>query len=178
MANLRIARRSGLVLRGGRNIRQTLWGDVTGTATTIVGVSTAVLLNVTGAAFLALRPWTIVRARGFTALASDQAGAVEQQAAGFGIAVVSDQAVAIGITALPTPVTDKDSDLWQTYLTTMSEASQSTSGSGGRNAEYDSRAMRKVEEGAQLVFVVESEITPLTSGLIFRHTARILIKLH
>ena len=178
MANIRTARRSGLVLRGGRMRRETLWGDVTGTATVITAVSTAALLNVTGAALLALRPWTIVRARGMTHLSSDQAGSVEQQAVGFGIAVVSDQAVAIGITAIPTPVTDQGSDLWQTYLTSMAEASQSTSGNGGVALGYDSRAMRKVEDGSQLVFVLETEVTPLTSGVTFRHSARVLIKLH
>jgi len=177
MANIRTARRSGLVLRGGRQVRETLWGDVVSTFTTLAPGG-AVLLNVTGTIFLNLRPWTIVRSRGFLHLGSDQTPSVEQQAADFGICVVSDQAVGIGITALPTPVTDRASDLWQTYVTLMGESTRAISGNGGYGTEYDSKAMRKVEDGSQLVFIIEAEAAALTQGCNVRHSGRILIKLH
>ncbi len=77
MANIRTARRSGLVLRGGRNIRNTLWGGLTPAATSIAGSSGANLVNVTGASLLALRPWTVVRFHGYWSVNSDQVAATE-----------------------------------------------------------------------------------------------------
>ena len=179
MANIRTARRSGLVLRGGRNVRETLWGDVVGTNNVLASPSTAVLANVTGSVFLNLRPFTIVRARGFLHLMSDQEAASELQAVNFGICVASDQAVLIGITALPTPTTDQGSDLWQTFVTLMAAHGAGTVDSQrGVGVAYDSKAMRRVEDGAQLVFVAESEVNTVSGGLIVRHTGRVLIKLH
>ncbi len=43
---------------------------------------------------------------------------------------------------------------------------------------YDSKAMRRMEDGSQLVVVLESEVAGLTLGIAVRHVARILIKLH
>ncbi len=103
MANIRSARRSGLVLRGGRNIRETLWADVTPTLTTFAAGATPGFINITGAFLLSIRPWTVVRVRGVMHLMSDQEAASEQQALAYGVCVVSDQAAAIGITAIPTP---------------------------------------------------------------------------
>ena len=179
MANIRVARRSGRIFRGGRMVRETQWGDVVGTQTTLGAPSTAVLINVTGTLLLNLRPWTVVRTRGVLHVRSDQAAASESQAVNYGVAVVSDQAVAIGITAIPTPITDKGSDLWFTYQSLMaSHGAGTVDNELGKMVEYDSRAMRKVEEGTQLEFVVESEIAGLTEGVIIRHSARLLIKLH
>jgi len=179
MANIRTARRSGRVFRGGRMVRETLWAGVTGSFESIATASTAVLLNITGAGLLALRPWTVVRSRGVIMLETDQDAARERQAVNIGAAIVSDQAVAIGITALPTPTTDKDSDLWYLYQSVMaSQGAGTVNNNLGTFVEYDSRAMRKVEDGSQLVYVLESEVVALTQGTITRHTGRLLIKLH
>ncbi len=178
MANIRVARRSGFVRRGGRMVRETLWGDVVATGTTFATAGAAVLINVTGAGLLALRPWTVIRARGSMFVKSDQTAAAEDQAIALGMAIVSDQAVAIGITAVPTPDTDAGSDLWFVYQTLMAAHGAGTVDSNeGRFIEYDSRAMRKVEDGSQLIVVGES-IAAITNGLILRHQSRILIKLH
>ncbi len=48
---------------------------------------------------LALRPFTIVRTYLEVAVRSDQAAAIEQQITAVGMAIVSDQAVAVGVTA-------------------------------------------------------------------------------
>ncbi len=48
----------------------------------------------------------------------------------------------------------------------------------GVGTTYDSRAMRKVEEGQDFIFVIETELAGLTLGCDVRHTGRILIKLH
>ena len=178
MANIRTARRSGLVLRGGRNVRETVWfGQSADSSNTITAPSTAVLVSSLSAAALALRPFTIVRTRGILNLRSDQAAAAELQGCSYGEAVVSDQASAIGITALPTPTTDSASDLWFVYEWIMGNATDLTDlAVGGVSKEVDSRAMRKVEDGEDLIKVVES--AAVTNGLIIRQFTRNLIKLH
>ena len=179
MVNIRTGRRSGLVLRGGRNRRDTLWFNVGGTGTTPSSSSTAALLNSLNAAALALTPFTFIRARGYLHIRSDQVAADEDQALNLGFAVVSTQASAIGVTAIPTPTTDQGSDLWFVY---ESLASSQFTGSAdtlrGIGKEYDSRGMRKVEEGQDLAVVIETEVTGLTSGLFVRHWGRVLVKLH
>ncbi len=179
MANIRTARRSGLVLRGGRNVRSTLWGDVTTTSTNLTAAGAAVLLNVTGAAFLALRPFTVVRVRGEWVVFSDQQAADESFHASLGFCVVSDQASAIGITAVPTPGTDRASDLFFVYEQWLG-AYFNVSASGFEtinSRSYDSKAMRKVEEGQDMIVTLEQD--PLVAGgMIVDNSARVLIKLH
>ncbi len=179
MANIRSARRSGLVLRGGKNRRESLWIGGLEARTTIAGASGAVLLSSLNAAALALRPFTVVRTRGAMYLQSDQTGANEFQAVAYGRAVVSDQASAIGITAVPTPVTDDGSDLWYMYEWLFNDftfVSGVGFGQAGRFKEIDSRAMRKVEDGQDMVSVVESGAN--TFGLAVHTFTRTLVKLH
>ena len=51
---------------------------------------------------LALRPFTLIRVRGIFTIASDQSAATETQVGALGVAVVSEQAASIGVTAVPT----------------------------------------------------------------------------
>jgi uncharacterized protein (DUF2147 family) len=93
--------------------------------------------------------------------------------------VVSDQAVAIGITALPTPVTDSQSGLFFQYNWIFSDYTLSSAvgiASVSKSLDIDSRAMRKVEEGQDVVEVMESGT--ITSGLTLRGFTRLLVKLH
>ena len=130
--------------------RESLWVGV-GTATSVIGTTqTALLTNSANAALLALRPFTIVRSRGTLRLGSDQAANTENQSIAYGAAVVSDQAVAIGVTAVPTPITDQGSDLWYVYETLLSRIVVSSAVGILEPPiwkDYDSRAMRKVEDG-------------------------------
>ena len=160
-------------------VRETIWGDIVATNSSLAAANTAILANVTGAAFLALRPFTAIRTRGILYLISDQTAAAEIQAVNFGVAVVSDQAVAIGITAIPTPTTDAASDSWFVYQSIMAAHGAGTVDSEqGKLLEYDSRAMRKVEDGSQLVFVLETGDAAVTAGVNIRHFGRLLLKLH
>jgi len=179
MANIRTARRSGLVYRGGGSRRQTQWISITGTSTQLANPSTAVFILSLNATALGFRPFTVVRARGTMHLRSDQEAASEQQGVALGFCVISDQASAIGVTAIPTPVTDQFSDLWFVYESLFASHGAGTVDSQrGTWKDYDSKAMRKVEEGQDVAIVVESELTGLTSGVVVRQTGRMLIKLH
>ncbi len=124
--------------------------DVTMTA---VGGTVVFSLN---AAALALRPFTIVRSRFELMLRSDQSAAIEQQAASFGIAVVSDQAVAVGVTAVPTPNTDMASDLWFVHQNLFAdEMGLLDTMRAATKVSVDSKAMRKVDIGQDIVVVGE-----------------------
>jgi len=83
-----MARKSGLVLRGGRMRRESLWLAYT-TQINTIALGTAVLLDSLNAAALALRPFTVVRSRGFLFIASDQISGAENQAVNYGMTVVT-----------------------------------------------------------------------------------------
>ncbi len=179
MANIRTARRSGLVLRGGRNVRETRWGATSVVQGTPMAASTAILLTSLGATVLAMRPLTIVRTRGVILGRSDQSAASEDYSFGYGHAVVSEQAVAIGVTAVPTPMTDADSDLWFVYESVIGQLIFSDATGifeAGQRVAFDSKAMRKVEDGQDAISVVET--SSLSAGAIIQVQFRCLFKLH
>ncbi len=96
----------------GSKTRETVWFQVTETRTTSASANTATLVTTLNAAALAFRPFTVIRTHMTLFVSSDQTGAGENYDVGYGSCVVSDQAAAIGITAVPTPFTDLGSDLW------------------------------------------------------------------
>ncbi len=103
--------------------RKTLWTRTSWISATIATPDTAIILFTFTAAFLdAKSPFTIVRTRGSMILSSDQNAATEDQQVKFGVAIVSRQAIAIGVTAVPTPVTDADSDMFFVYEELASRA--------------------------------------------------------
>ncbi len=161
-------------------VRETVWGDVGTTETVLSGAPTAALINTLGAGALAQRPFTIIRVRGVIHVRSDQAAATETFIGDLGYAIVSDQAIAIGVTAVPTPLTDKGSDLWFVYqqvigrLEVASGAGTGVPTNPGTFLQYDSKAMRRIEEGSDLAVVVENEL----AGCNLVHSARLLVKLH
>jgi hypothetical protein len=157
------ARKSGFVRRNNVMRRETLWTGLSHTQVTIAAASTATLISVPAATILALRPYTVVRTRGILTMASDQTSASEDQEISYGHCVVSDQAAAIGVTAVPTPVTDLDSDAWYVYES-MADGFSVTTDIGrinpvGRTISFDSKAMRKVEDGFQDIDVLETSST-------------------
>ena len=171
--------RRRFAVRGRSQKRQSVWFEFPPSQISVAAPSTAFLGFSLNAAALALRPFTVVRTRGSLFYRSDQNAGIETYGGGFGIAVVSDQATAIGVTAVPTPVTDYGSDLWfvieQMYgrfvfgdLTGMVE--------GGQQRMLDSKAMRKVDVGQDIVVVFE---TPAQSSSFLVEAAfRMLVKLH
>jgi len=178
MANIHTAGRSGFIRRGSARRRESLWFFWQFTSATLGASATAILMSSLNAAALALRPFTIVRTRGQLLVISDQSAATEDYIGNYGMAVVSDQAVAVGVTAVPTPATDQGSDLWflleqwvgRSWLvgTDFSDSLASR--------EVDSKAMRKVEEGQDVVSVAEAGLGG--SGCLVKFTGRMLIKLH
>ena len=175
-----MARKSGYVRRQGVMRRETLWVGLSIGRTVVAAAQTAAIITSANAALQALRPYTIVRTRGLLHLVSDQEAASEFQEIGYGHCVVSDQALAIGVTAVPTPDTDVGSDLWYVYQS-MSNLFRFLSGVGvigqeGQWVNFDSKAMRKVEDGEIDISVVETGAT--SAGVSLTSAFRQLIKLH
>ena len=159
--------------------RKTVWIGIAPVVTTMAAASTAVLSGSLNALALALRPFTIVRTHLSWLLKSDQQAASEQYAAAFGIAVVSEQAVSVGVTAIPTPATDIDSDFWLLHASLVGFFALGTAVGfieQGRFKDVDSKAMRKVNEDEDIVFVEETYST--SAGAISHAMGRMLIKLH
>ncbi len=175
MARINVGRKSGFIRRDGVMRRETNWFFGT-FATTSLAASSASIITSLNAVALALRPFTVVRSRGMLMLESDQTAADERSRVQYGAAVVSDQSVAIGVTAVPTPVTDDGSDLWYIF----ESIAHSFIAAAGRGPIYsqmtfDSKAMRKVEEGQDIITVAEQGAAV---GCILTNYVRTLIKLH
>ena len=179
MANIRGARRSGRVFRGGRNVRESLWIGITPTNTNLPSANSVGLFTGLNATALQLRPFTVVRTRITWHVQSDQRTATELYQVALGISIVSEQALAIGATAVPTPFADIASDLWFVYDTIVGQISVTTDVGvleAGQMKDIDSRAMRKVEDGQDLAIVVENSSVAL--GTDVRKSGRMLVKLH
>jgi len=174
-----MARKSGLVRRNNRMVRDTVWFSDAFVGTTLAAASTAVLVSSLNATGLAARPFTIIRSRGYLHVRSDQVAASETYVAALGFTVVSDQASAIGITAVPTPMTDLGSDYFYLHESVVGRLSFTTTAGyreTGQGRVYDSKAMRKVDEDSDAITVVET--ASISSGAVITFGGRFLIKLH
>ncbi len=159
--------------------RETSWFPID---VSFSGVGSAgIILNSLTTAEKAKRPFTILRTHLAVKLASDQLAASEVQIGAIGLAVVSDQASAIGITAVPTPLTDLGSDLWFVHQVILGSFLFGTGVGfiepGGQVFMIDSKAMRKVNDAEDVVIVGEGD-TVLGDGFTFITAGRLLIKEH
>ncbi len=174
MANRMVTRRFA-----GRSVRRaTEWvpsGIVTARTALAAG---SVLLHQT---FAFSAPATIVRVRGSLWVGSDQSTATESPFGAIGLAVVTDQAVAIGVTAIPAPIADADSQqflLWAPFLADVRAGADNTSWNAGTftHTPMESKAMRKVDKGTAVVVVIEN--SSATDGMLFVVEFRMLVKVH
>ena len=163
----------------GRHGRKTFWLSGAVVRGVLASASSATIVTSLNAAALALRPFTIVRTRGVWHIVSDQLAAVEQQETAYGAIVVSEEALAVGITAVPTPI-DQDSSSWILF-DMMFNRFDFVSGVGfeansGVSRVVDSKAMRKVEEGQQVIEVIQNSGS--SDGVTVTTYQKTLIKLH
>ena len=142
--------------------RKTAWDAGPGATTlTQLSASGSTLIG-SGAAVIA-DGRTLVRTRGNLSIALSAATTVGDGFAGaFGIAKVRDAAFAVGITALPTPLSDlEDQWLYHRFFSLHAMAAYaaagyaSDSGSATLQWDIDSKAMRKLTIGDTLVAVIE-----------------------
>ena len=128
------------------------------------------------ATLLQIIPGTVVRTVGHVLVVSDQVAAAEQPFGAMGMAVVSEQARALGITALPSPIIEEASDLWFVYQPWAAQGG-TINGAPLQVFEFDSRAQRKIEDGMGIVVVYESASAAGIGALVLTKF-RMLFKLH
>ena len=172
-----MARRRFASVRGAR--RKTDWSaSVAQTALLAVAGSAAALLQV----FVPFAGGeTIIRIRGLLTVRSDQNAASENMIGAFGICVVTEQAVSVGITAIPHSATDASWDGWllhqfiaERFLFFSSVGAQ-TGDSGLGRYPLDSKAMRKINDDERMVLVYENSSS---LGTNLTDSIRVLTKLH
>jgi len=171
--------RHSRIVRGAR--RKTTWFDIPPVAATMTseGGTTLLVLTATEAA---KRPFTIIRTHLELMIQSDQSAATEVQVAAVGMCVVSDQARAVGISAVPTPITDSGSDLFFVHQFLFSNFNFLTAAGfseGRAAAQYysvDSKAMRKVNDDEDVLVVAEMDT--IGGGVVLHAAGRMLIKEH
>ena len=168
--------RRGRTFRSSGSSRLTQWfraADVGGYTSLAAG--TAVLdQSLSGLT----EPVTAVRVRGQISCLSDQTATNETPFGAVGMCVVTDQAFAIGVTAVPTPITDADSDVWIMHQYWNAPVNASTDIGFSNISQifaFDSKAMRKVPEGSRLIWVVENASSAFAALFVLEFA--VLIKL-
>ena len=88
--------------------------------------------------------------------------------------------MAVGVTAVPTPATDMASDLWFAHLNLFGKIGSGMDGGFLQAPLFtvDSKAMRKVDIGQDLVVVVESAVGIYGNGSVLLQAGRMLIKVN
>ncbi len=159
--------------------RETSWFPIDAAQTSIAS-DTAIIISSLTAGEGAKRPFTIIRTQLTVHLSTDQLIANEIQALAVGMCVVSDQASAIGVTAVPTPDTDAGSDLWFLHRYIVNDfvfnSAIGFDARGGIMLHIDSKAMCKVNDDEDVVLVAESASFSFGSTLFTG--GRLLIKEH
>ena len=159
-----------------RSTRKSLWLQFVPISTTVTAGGAAIAFSLNAAA-LALRSFTVIRSHFEVMLLSDQESVIEQQVGAVGLAVVSDEAVAVGVTAVPTPLTQLGSSLWFVNQLMFGEESRlATLALPPVHYSIDSKAMRKVEVGSDIIVVLESSTIGSAGAIDFNIGGRVLIK--
>ena len=101
---------------------------------------------------------TVRRTVGQVYVISDQTAASEIQAGAFGVIVANDLAIAAGAASIPGPVTDRNDDGWMVWQGFSQQiiVGDATGILRGYVYNFDSRGMRRVEEGFGMAFMVEN----------------------
>jgi len=172
----RVISRSGVIRGRAGPKRSTQWlGSADDTAT----VNLAANASVIDQTFAFGEPATIIRTRGTLWVGADQKAADETAFGAMGMAVVTDAAAAIGVTAVPLPSGASDDDAWFLWLPWFTDIRVSSQVAVNFNIhsrfDFDSKAMRKVHDGSTAVVVLENDTSV---GVDFVMLFRMLIKLH
>ena len=170
-----MARRFTRSPRGvGHGRRLTEWAATAPETTyTNLAAATAILDSF----FTAEDPETVIRVVGTLNIQSDQVAGGEEPFGAIGLCVVSDQAFAIGVTAIPTPYTDASSDLWLMHRFWQAPIAVATAASIARVdtlVDLTSKAMRKINPDQTLVLVIENGAG--AHGVEYRLDVRVLAK--
>ena len=100
---------------------------------------------------------TLLRTVGNVSVASDQVAGSEEQHGAVGICLVTDTALALGITALPDPVTDVADDIWVFFQSFAQQLTLFSSVGANPNMAtvypFDQRGKRIMHSGQSMVLI-------------------------
>jgi len=154
-----VARRQ---LRRGSRTRPlgTGWARLVETTFTTVPVSTKVLMAI-GVLDNPGLTETVIRSRGTISVITDTplAAAPQVQLGAFGIVVVNDIAAALGVTAIPGPVTDQDDEgwfVWQPIGQAIDATGSTAVTAHSVQYQFDSKAARRIETGFSMALMIEN----------------------
>ncbi len=123
-------------------------------------------------------PATLMRSRGNWIAVIDGPTDQDIKCVGAGLIVVSDEAFAAGVAAVPSPVDDLNAPwLWHDFVTLMAKSAtqEASLGSGVYRGVIDSKAMRKVHPNETLVFVVDGTNLSGTPNVDVSAAVRVLV---
>ncbi len=139
----------------GRSYRpSTNWSFQASTAYAVLAANTKLIVAIF-APTLAQVGETVRRSRCTLGIGTDQGAGIEEQIGAFAAGVFSDEAIAAGAASLPDPITQGGDDYWFLYQPFMRKGMDS-SAAAPTFTEYmiDSKAMRKVEPGKSVVYML------------------------
>ena len=178
-----MARSRGFVARGARRSpgRLTEWfaPDAQTSAFTLAAGASVLSFSLS-ATGLAKRPFTITRTYVEFWVRSDQDAVDEFAPGAFGFSVVSTEATAIGVTAVPQPGSNAFSDKFFVHQFWMGNNDRGYSAATLPAATWhrytvDSKAQRKLQDGEDLAIVVQN--TSAAAAVFFLLQFRMLVKL-
>ena len=155
-----------------RSARLTEWSSLVDAASVVVATTGSSIVSSTSFE----DPGTLIRSRGLVTLELPSYAADALVFGAFGAGIVSAEALAVGITAVPHPYRDADWGGWMIWQAIgMRFEFNDATGTflASWNYDVDSKAMRKVGPNEAWVFVAESQ-----SGAFSIHeSVRLLLKL-
>ncbi len=99
---------------------------------------------------------TVRRTRGIVSIGSDSGASSEDQLGAFGMIAVSDLAITAGVVSIPSPVTEGNDDGWFVWQPFVQAQSNSANSPGSREYPFDSKGMRRIQEGFTIAIVAEN----------------------
>ena len=173
----RFARRSSNLRRGPRRVTEWVGGE------NVLSAPTGLSENSTTIHMVQTAPpvGTIIRCRGYFKGFTDQNTDTQTPFGAIGIAVVTANAFAAGVAAIPAPYSDSGSEKWlyHAYWGSHIQRAGAASGDGVTlqiaDIEIDSKAMRKVTGDDVIVFMVENQSA--LDAMLYLFNVRMLFKL-
>ncbi len=121
---------------------------------------------------------TIIRLRGFTELQLTSVGSPGDGFSGaLGIGIVTEAAFDIGISAMPTPVTEVEWEGWMYHQWFSLHASDTALDVPPLSFQIDSKAMRKFGSDMTIFAAIETDFEDGAAVLDVRFATRMLLKL-
>jgi len=160
-------RRSGFVA----SKRQTTWVGPADQGYVAVASGAKVLVASFDPDSSSLKKTTLIRTRGMMSVRPATLSTGIDLIGAWGLAVVSDQAFGIGITAIPGPFTNAGWDgwfAWGSYSFSWDDATSVGRAIASIQFEVDSKGMRKVSDNETVVVVAEQQGGGATVSMPFR----------